>query len=201
MKADELRAKHDELSERLKRLRTDLAANEVRRTTLAFDAETGDATAKRKIGELANAAATLDIAIKTAEAAIAEAERRLGAAEEASRRQTEREKAKQARAIAGALSQRFAAIDAGLRQMADNLGEIRGEFRSMGALGAPVPNGALVAVNVRAAIYAALGGLGLDLPPIAPGARRSFEELGAGWLVQIERWASQILDAQGDKAA
>ncbi len=190
-----------ELVKRLETLRADRAANEERRAALAFDAETGDAAAKRSIAELTKAAAALDVDVQTVEAAIAEAARRVRAAADASRRQAERDKARQARAILARLAHRFAAIDAGLRQAADNLRAVQSDFRSLGAFGAAVPNGKLIEVNSRSAVYAALAGLGLDVPPIAPAARHSFESLGAGWLASIERWAAGILDAPADKAA
>ncbi len=88
-----------ELVKRLETLRADRAANEERRAALAFDAETGDAAAKRSIAELTKAAAALDVDVQTVEAAIAEAARRVRAAADASRRQAERDKARQARAI------------------------------------------------------------------------------------------------------
>ena len=84
---------HADLAKRLETLRADRAANEERRAALAFEAETGDAAAKRSIAELTKVAAALDVDVQTVEAAIAEAARRVRAAAEASSRQAERDKA------------------------------------------------------------------------------------------------------------
>ncbi len=192
---------HADLAKRLETLRADRAANEERRAALAFEAETGDAAAKRSISELTKAAAALDVDVQTVEAAIAEAARRVRAAAEASSRQAERDKARKARAVSARLAGRGAALEAGLNQVREAYRAFQDDLRELAALGAPAPSAALVDVNSRRALDAALDGLHVKARPVPPLERHGFSELCAGWAQPSERWAAGILDAPADKAA
>lgn len=190
-----------DLVKRLTTARKDLDANEERRAAIAFEAETGDAAARRSIAELTKAAAALDVDIKTVEAAVVEAARRVRAATEDLGRQAERDKARKVRAVSARLAGRGTALEAGLNQFREAYRAFQDDLRELAALGAPAPSAALVDVNSRRALDAALDGLHSKMRPVPPLERHGFAELCAGWARPSAQWAAAILDAPADKAA
>ena len=184
-----------ELAKRLTTSREALKANIARRDDLAFEAQTGDAEARKETARLATEASALADDIASLEAAAKEAARRVTAAKEAAAKQVEREKAAKSRVITARLATRGAAMDAGLSAFKAAYSGLIDDMRELALLGAPAPSANLIDVNLRRALDSGLGGLHAKVRPVPPLQRHSFDELAGGWARPSERWAAGILDA------
>ena len=184
-----------ELTKRLAAAREALADIVARRDDLAFEAQTGDAEARKVTAALATDAAALVDEIRSLEAATAEAGRRVTAARDSAAKEVDRERAAKARVIAVRLETRGAAMDAGLSAFKAAYSGLIDDMRELALLGAPAPSVALIDVNLRRALDSALGGLHTKVRPVPPLQRHSFDELAGGWARPSERWAAGILDA------
>jgi hypothetical protein len=191
-KAERVRA---ELEARLAAAREALAANLAKRDGLAFAAATGDATASKMIGALAKEAATLADDIRSLEAAVAEAGRRVTAARLDADHEAKRQAARKAREVLVRLTARGPALDAGLTQVREAYHGFQDDLRELAALGAPAPSGNLIDVNSRRALDAAMSGLHSKVRPVPPLQQHTFDELCRGWARPSERWAAEILEA------
>jgi hypothetical protein len=191
---DDAKATVQKFEARLDAARSALAANEERRSSLAFAVETGDADARKTADALVIEAAKHAADVRSLEAAVAEGARRVSAAQDAQGREALREKAKAARAVLSRLADTGAALDAALKTATQAYAGLQADLRELAALGSPGPSAQLVAVNMQRALDAGMSNAG-EARPIAPSMRRSFADLCVGWSRPGIAWADELLGA------
>ena len=194
MDAEKLKSKREELTARLGALRADRVKNEQRRRDLALDAELGDAKARKEIGELAKGAAALDVEISTVEAALAEAGRRISAAEAAEREEALRQKARTALAMLDEFEARGEALSGKLAGFIAEYKALCGDFRKLEQVGFAPTTYALIASNMRRAVASALLDTDLRQEFLAPKDRTTFAAVIAGWAANVRARAGAMLN-------
>ena len=200
MNADELRARRAELSQRRDRLRADLLANQERRLALSFDSECGVASARKEINKLIEAAVALDVEARTVEAALAEAGRRVAAAEDADRGEQQRAKARAALALLDDFETRGAALSDKLAGFIAEYEGLCADFRKLEIVGFPPTSAALISANMRRAVASALIHTDLRQEFVPPNDRTTFSAVIAGWASNVRGRSGALLNRKINKA-
>jgi hypothetical protein len=193
---EEARSIAAELEDKRRDALRNLAEIDDTRAALAFDAMTSGGEAAKRVKALDAERLRIASDVESLNAAIAEAGRRVEAAQAAADREDERRRAELARPIAERLKMRAAAIDAGLAAARENLAGSYDDMRELARLGAPAPSGALIEVNVTRAMDVGLVGLHEKVRPVPPGQRYSFAELFNGWASPCLTWSARVLDGE-----
>lgn len=170
------------------------------RERISFDAFQGDRVAKKRLTEIHAEAARQASESASVEAAIAEARRRVAAAEADHRAAEDDVRARAALRLLGEFRERAAAVDAAARELLASYAAFKDCYAELRRLGITGPGPETVRVACRNAVIAALMPSDIALhrdPPafLAPDQRHSFDELCAGWANGIERWAASRLAA------
>jgi hypothetical protein len=190
----------EEASAQLADLERKLAAHRVKASTheaaiaaVSLGAQTGAPGARRKLDEMIAEAPAIDAEARSIEYAIKAARAVLADARAAEAREADRRRAEKVRAILARFLTRGAALDEGLRQAKEAYAGLQDDLREIAAMGVPAPSAALVDVNMRRALDAAIGGMHSKIRPVPPSQRHGFAELCKGWAQPSERWAAQAL--------
>ncbi len=188
----EAEATLERLRARLVAARKELSAIYARQEAVA----TGNFEAKALSGNLRISAARLSEEVAgILIPAIAKAEHRLEKANDPAAVDAERSRAEKAKEVADNVATLGALIDAGLKQAVDGSRAIREALLELRKLGAPVPSGQHLEVNLRIGLDAALMGFHREIRPVAPNDRRPFAESTEAWSRQAAKWADAILSA------
>ncbi len=192
----EAEATLERLRARLVAARKELSAIYARQEAIAYEVATGNFEAKALSGNLRISAARLSEEVAgILIPAIAKAEHRLEKANDPAAVDAERSRAEKAKEVADNVATLGALIDAGLKQAVDGSRAIREALLELRKLGAPVPSGQHLEVNLRIGLDAALMGFHREIRPVAPNDRRPFAESTEAWSRQAAKWADAILSA------
>jgi chromosome segregation ATPase len=165
------------------------------REEVAFDAYTGDKAAKKRLDAINSEgirhqteAASIEAAMRTAQARLSEAEADQNRAQEAVDAQQALSLLDDLRAEATALDDAVATLLRKYEALKDTTRALRG----LGALARPTAE--LIRVAARRALDAHLMFSDLRGEFLAPGERRTFTDLAAVWASGVEAWAAPRLE-------
>jgi hypothetical protein len=179
------------------------AETQVKAMELAYPANTGDESARKKLDGLNAKVAMFAAEIASLEAALIEARRRVDQAMADERDEVERARARDALALLDDFSQRGKLLDDAMDNFVRQYDELAHDFRELQLLGYEPTSYPLVQINMQAAVATKLQFTDLRQNFLAPHARRDFISVIEGWACHIRRRAEARLDrnAPGKKAA
>jgi hypothetical protein len=179
------------------------AETQARAMELAFPANTGDESARKKLDGLNAKAAMVAPEIASLEAAIVTAKRHVADAEAAEVDEAERGKAREALALLDDFSHRGKLLDESLDKFVRQYDELARDFRALQLLGYEPTSYPLVQINMQAAVATKLQFTDLRQNFLAPHSRRDFISVIEGWARHVRGRAEARLNrnAPGKKAA
>ena len=179
------------------------AETQVKAMELAYPANTGDESARKKLDGLNAKAAMVAAEIASLEAAIVTAKRHVAAAEAAEVDEAERRKARDALALLDDFSQRGKLLDDAMDNFVRQYDELVHDFRELQLLGYEPTSYPLIQINMQAAVATKLQFTDLRQNFLAPHARRDFISVIEGWARHVRGRAEARLNrnAPGKKAA
>lgn len=193
-----------ELTEKRERIAHRVREISEERRTLAFAAHaSADQDARSRLDALNSEGATIAGEFEGIDAAIAEANRRLGAARQAADLEVDRAHARELRSVLAKFVEHGRKTDQALAALINETSSLRETLTQMHGLGCDFPSHALADTNARLAVVTAL----MQTPwrrefeHLAPRERRTFTELVNGWAARIEPAIRQRLGETGEKEA
>jgi hypothetical protein len=161
---------------------------EERRQAIAFEAHTGNKAQRTKLDEINNEALTQEYEVKSLDSAIAEATRRLAAADQAAALAQDKENAQALRAVVDKFVAQAIAIDASFAAMVTSANALEEALKEVHLLGCPFPSrGQLDALGARAMKTALMKTPWTrEFEHLAPSERTSFTQLVETWSERIE---------------
>lgn len=169
------------------------------REALAYDAATGDGPARKALDSLTREAATAALTLENLDAAIAEARRRVAAADEEARLGELRRKAAEAQAKLADMRAVGAEAGAALDAFADKLEEFYALADTVRRLGMGGPSRELARANVVRAVQTVLARVRLNSDTIPPSERRSLADLVDAWAGAVNARIAQVLGPETDR--
>ncbi len=165
---------------------------------ISFDANTGDAAARKALDKANAATTTVSLEIENLRSAIEEAKRRLAEAERAEEHAALAANGDKARVIGDSLLERSEKIDRAFVYIRAELEGFKTDLDELHSLGLANPRAEQFKVLGGLALSTALMGLPLksERDHLAPKERRSFTDLAAGWRTSIHRWADGLGKAE-----
>jgi hypothetical protein len=203
MKVEDAKVVLQDLKDKLSAARARHAETQVKAMELAYPANTGDESARKKLDGLNAKVAMFAAEIASLEAAIVTAKRRVAAAEAAEVDEAERRKAREALALLDDFSQRGKLLDESLHKFVRQYDELACDFRALQLLGYEPTSYPLIQTNMQAAVATKLQFTDLRQNFLAPHARRDFISVIEGWARHVRGRAEARLNrnAPGKKAA
>jgi hypothetical protein len=191
------------LETRLSDARARHAETQAKAAELAYPANTGDESARKKLDGLNARATMFAMEVASLEAAIVTAKRHVADAEAAEADEAERRKARDALALLDDFSQRGKLLDESLEKFVRQYDELARDFRALQLLGYEPTSYPLVQINMQAAVATKLQFTDLRQNFLAPHARRDFISVIEGWARHVRGRAEARLNrnAPGKKAA
>jgi hypothetical protein len=179
------------------------ADTQAKAAELAYPANTGDESARKKLDGLNVKGAMVAAEIASLEAAIVTAKRHVAAAEAAEVDEAERARARDALALLDDFSQRGKLLDDAMDKFVRQYDELARDFRALQLLGYEPTSYPLVQINMQAAVATKLQFTDLRQNFLAPHARRDFISVIEGWARHVRGRAEARLNrnAPGKKAA
>ena len=179
------------------------AETQAKAMELAYPANTGDESARKKLDGLNAKVAMVATEVVSLEAAIVTAKRHVAAAEAAEVDEAERRKAREALALLDDFSQRGKLLDESLDKFVRQYDELACDFRALQLLGYEPTSYPLIQTNMQAAVATKLQFTDLRQNFLAPHARRDFISVIEGWARHVRGRAEARLNrnAPGKKAA
>ena len=141
-----------DLETKLSDARARHAETQVKAMELAYPANTGDESARKKLDGLNAKVAMLGTEIASLEAAIVTAKRHVAAAEAAEVDEAERRKARDALALLDDFSQRGKLLDDAMDNFVRQYDELVHDFRELQLLGYEPTSYPLIQINMQAAV-------------------------------------------------
>jgi chromosome segregation ATPase len=189
----DLEAKLAEAIQRLGDLQT-------KRRELSFDANTGDAKARKALDAANASTSTIGLEIENIRSAIEEASRRLREAESVEAMANQRNVATQAQALGAGLLERARKIDEALATVASEANGFTADIAAINRLGLSNPRAEQFTSLGERALATALKDSPLRFRALGHGERRNFSETAAGWAQSINQWASALLNKSEEAA-
>jgi hypothetical protein len=160
------------------------------RTTLAFAAHADDdAKARKRLDEINREAALGDSELRSIDAAIGEATKRLAAAQAVEAREAERQRAREVLAVTERMKAAGQAIDDALAVLVAAGEDVHAAADALHMLGCPSPTGQqLLSFGervIRGAVQKTMWSRAIER--LAPGEHTSFSRVIDGWAAMIER--------------
>jgi hypothetical protein len=150
------------------------AETQVKAMELAYPANTGDESARKKLDGLNAKVAMFAAEIASLEAALIEARRRVDQAMADERDEVERARARDALALLDDFSQRGKLLDDAMDNFVRQYDELAHDFRELQLLGYEPTSYPLIQINMQAAVATKLQFTDLRQNFLAPHARRDF---------------------------
>ena len=188
---EQAEATRADLDARLFEAKRELAELDEKRRAVSFEAHTGDDVAKRALDRANKERIGLLNSIEELEAALAEAGRRVDAAEREQEMAAQSERAERALEIADRIATRGAKLDAALRTVAEEASAFEADIHELNALGCTHPHHAQLMSHGERAVKTCL----MQTPwrrefeHLAPRERMNFTDIAASYSQQISRWA------------
>jgi hypothetical protein len=148
---------------------------------ISFAAHSGDAAAHKRLDALNQKAASAALEIRSLEAAVAEARKRVGYAAAVETDANERENARNALALLGDFERRGEQLDHAMGKVLSQYEELIRDFNALEKLGFPPNSKALIEINAKRAIQTKLMSVGLQSEFLPPNERHTFAEVIEGW--------------------
>jgi hypothetical protein len=191
------------LQEKHTRVAEARAADEREMGAIAFAAHSGDQKASAKLETLKDRALRRDLDLKSVDSAIAEAKRRVAAAQEAERQAEEERIAGELQELARMLRAAGKKCDAALKQLTEGAEELRKIVAATNERGLHNPSAQqLQSLGSRAVLGAMVNTpFARDFQHLAPRERTNFVAFAGAWAQMIERATAHKLKGGGDKAA
>jgi hypothetical protein len=181
-----------------KKLRDD---TEAALLSISFAAHSGDAAAHKKLETLNAKAASIALEIRSLEAAVAEATKRVGHAVAVEADAAERENARTALALLADFESRGERLDHAMSKVLGEYDELIRDFNALEKLGfAPITK-ALIDVNMKTAIQTKLMTVRLQSEFLPPHACHTFTEVIGGWASSVRGRIEARLKRNPPKAA
>jgi phage shock protein A len=171
------------------------------REALAYDAATGDGPARKALDSLTREAATAALTLENLDAAIAEAKRRVAAADEEARLAELRRKAAEAQAKLADLDEIGRSLSASLAQFADTFERFQAVGDGIRRLGLGFVGRDLQRVNTVRAIDSVLARLHLSSRAVPPAQRVEIADLIQSWRGQVAARVAHVLGDDDREAA
>lgn len=190
-----------DLEEKLAATRARLAATDEEVESVSYAAHTGDAAAAKKLQELYVTSSRYGAEAKGLEVAVAEAKRRLAAAEADERAAQHVEAAREALKIVDAFEARSKALDAAMTKFVEEFKALEAEHRKLIGLGFPATSWDAVRVNLGLATQTALMRIGAEGRFLQPHDRRSFTEVFDAWSRGVRARATAVIKPKAAKAS
>jgi hypothetical protein len=171
-----------------------LADTQAKAAELAYPANTGDESARKKLDGLNAKVAMVAAEIASLEAAVVTAKRHVADAEAAEVDEADRGKAREALQLLDSFSKRGAQLEAGLAAFVAEYVALTREFHALDRLGYPPATWSLVQVNMALAIGTKLQATNLHQRFLAPHERRDFRDVIDGWSKHLRAKASARLN-------
>lgn len=165
------------------------------RQAIAYAAHTGDKAARKRLDAVNAESAGLAAEAESLDAAIAEANIRVIAAQEAAALAEDRERARELRATLADFRQCGRSLSETMARLVADSVRLQELLTKINALGAANPSHAQLNVLGQLALLTALRQTpwGRDFEPVAPNSRTDFEKLTAGWAAMIDATVSRRL--------
>jgi hypothetical protein len=168
----------------------------------SYDAHCGDRAAKASLAKAQAEVAQRQGDIRSLGAALAEAHRRLTAADAAAVDEVERTKASAALERLKDFEARAAKLDAGLAAFVEEFRKLEADWRALAGLGYAAPSTfQLAQLNVALAAGTKLQEVGLSPRFLAPHERRTFAQVIGGWTNIVKTRAHARLKKDAARAA
>ena len=203
MKVEDAKVVLQDLKDKLSAAQARHAETQAKAMELAYPANTGDESARKKLDGLNAKAAMFATEVVSLEAAIVEARRRVDQAMADERDEAERRKARDALALLDDFSQRGKLLDDAMDNFVRQYDELAHDFRELQLLGYEPTSYPLIQINMQAAVATKLQFTDLRQNFLAPHARRDFISVIEGWARHVRGRAEARLNrnAPGKKAA
>jgi septal ring factor EnvC (AmiA/AmiB activator) len=170
------------------------------RRKLAFDANTGDASAKKELDKLNAQSTTIAFEIENLRSAIDEARVKVTDAERAADLSTQRTRATQVKQIAGRIDKRGPAIAAAVSALCDEFAALSADLDAIRDLKAPIVQQRLVELGFSRIVGHQLQQVGFEIGDrVPPALRHSPEHLASTYARGAIAWADSVLGGE-DKA-
>jgi hypothetical protein len=165
------------------------------RRHLAFDANTGDGGAEKKLKALNSEAAHINLDIENVRSAIEEAKRRLNAAIRDEEMADDRKNAEAALVIGDRLAERGKRIDEALATAQQEIEAFKRDVDELHQLGCPAPTGQqfLIFGGLALSTFVMATPVKVERTFLAPAERRTFVGLSGPWRDSVCRWAGAFL--------
>jgi hypothetical protein len=166
---------------------------QVERKRLAFDANTGNAKARKALDAANSASGAIGLEIENITSAIDEARRRLAHARRAEAAAAGRENALAVIALAAEAGERGRVVGQLLTELSRELRRTFEDARSLSRLGVPAINQRSLILALTRTFLATFRDAGLDVDLIPPGQRHPPEELVRNNTDRAVKWAESFL--------
>ncbi len=188
------KATQTEMEQKLSEARERLEAAQAGADGVSFQAHCGDKGAKATLAKFNADAATASAEVRSLEAALAEAKRRVAQAEADANDHREQEKARQALERVAAFEERGDKVNQAVEALVGELVGFERDWRDLQMLGyAPTSTWSLAQVNVVLAVHTKLQGVGLHIRPLQTHEKKELPGLLAAWAGNIRSRASARL--------
>jgi len=192
-----------ELESKMAALVETRAHDESRMEAIAYAANTGDQKAEAQLETLRDRALRRDLEAQNLDSAIAEARRRVAAAQNDERQAEERQVAEELLELSGLMREAGAKADRALKLFAEASNDLRKVIIATQQRGLNNPN----AQQLQSLGERAIRGVLVDTPyakafeHLAPRERQNFALFTAAWASAIERFANTKLGGDAESAA
>ncbi|SFK83497.1 hypothetical protein [Methylocapsa palsarum] len=198
---DDARAALASLNGKLEAARKKASSIDVEIVGVSFAAHCDDAGARKTLDALNAKASSASLEIRSLEAAVSEAKRRVDLATAADADAADCEKARQALALLNDFAKRGDELQRALERFVAKYNDLAGDFRQLEKLGYAPTSYPLIKVNMAAATKTALMHTDVSVAHLAPHARRDFQSVIDGWASHVRARASARLKQITSKAA
>jgi hypothetical protein len=182
------------LEQKLVDARTWQAKIAVESKALSYDAHLKGGESASRLAELQDMARLGEQNIASIETAIAEARKRLAAAQAGELDEAEQEAARMALGLLQGFAARGQALDDKLAAFVTEFESLSADFHDLEKTGYPPSTWPLVTVSMKMAVAARLMGTPLQTDFLAPNQRRTFSQCIEGWAASVRNRAQARLN-------
>ncbi|MFZ0209886.1 MAG: hypothetical protein WAL59_27905 [Roseiarcus sp.] len=201
MKQHEAKSQLAELEAKLLAHQAKAGEHEAAIAAVSLPAQTGDASARKRLDKLVAETPAIDTERRSLEYAIKAAKERVTSIAAADLDAAERDKAGQALAMVEAFRKRGAALDVAFDAAIAEFGALERDFRALDLLGYAPSTWNLVKINLQLAAATKLQLVNLQQNFLAPRERRDFVGAISGWADNVARRARARIERDLMKGA
>ena len=199
MKQHEAKSQLAELEAKLVAHRTKAGEHEAAIAAVSLPAQTGDASARKRLDKLVAETPAIAAEGRSLEYAIKTAKERVTSIGAADADAAERDKANQALALIEAFRDRGARLDSAFDAVITDMTALEKDFHLLNVLGYPPTTWALLKINLQLAAATKLQRVGLQQNFLAPRERHDFLSTIVAWSDNVARRAGARVASGGDE--